>query len=160
MENLNLENTTELNTVETGGLGSGLIPVAIGGALFVGGIVVDKVWNKFKPIQKLKAKAQAKKEEKAIVKLTQPRQSAETNQKGQTNNPAQGSKQFGRNKRKGNVTGKGQQRNYPQKKSNRGNEGNINVPNAERSTWEYVVRTRNFDKLAISLDKRKFYSDL
>ncbi|GMN30754.1 hypothetical protein TIFTF001_046452 [Ficus carica] len=31
----------------------------------------------------------AKKEEKAIVKLTQPRQSAESNQKGQTNNPAQ-----------------------------------------------------------------------
>ncbi|GMN31454.1 hypothetical protein TIFTF001_050737 [Ficus carica] len=30
----------------------------------------------------------AKKEEKAIVKQTQPRQSAETNQKGQTNNPA------------------------------------------------------------------------
>ncbi|GMN22393.1 hypothetical protein TIFTF001_040244 [Ficus carica] len=65
----------------------------------------------------------AKKEEKAIVKQTQPRQSAETNQKGQTNNPAQGSKQFWRNKRKGNFSGQGQQRNYPQKKNNRGNEG-------------------------------------
>ncbi|GMN42761.1 hypothetical protein TIFTF001_011977 [Ficus carica] len=31
---------------------------------------------------------------------------------------------FGRNKRNGNVTGQGQQRNYPQKKNNRGNEGN------------------------------------
>ncbi|GMN74127.1 hypothetical protein TIFTF001_053119 [Ficus carica] len=30
---------------------------------------------------------------------------------------------LGKNKRKGNVTGQGQQRNYPQKKSNRGNEG-------------------------------------
>ncbi|GMN22961.1 hypothetical protein TIFTF001_040374 [Ficus carica] len=66
----------------------------------------------------------AKKEEKAIVKQTQPRQSAETNQKGQTNNLAQGSKQFWRNKRKGNFSGQGQQRNYPQKKNNRGNEGN------------------------------------
>lgn len=72
MENLNLENTTELNTVEveTNGLGTGLIPVAIGGALFVGGIVADKIWNKFKPIQKLKAKAQAKKEEKEAVETT------------------------------------------------------------------------------------------
>ena len=66
----------------------------------------------------------AKKEEKTIVKQTQPRQSAETNQKGQTNNPAQGSKQSWRNKRKGNFSGQGQQRNYPQKKNNRGNEGN------------------------------------
>ncbi|GMN29660.1 hypothetical protein TIFTF001_041342 [Ficus carica] len=41
-------------------------------------------------------------------------------------NAVQHSKQFGKNKRKGNVTGQGQQRNYPQKKSNRGNEGNNN----------------------------------
>ncbi|GMN28268.1 hypothetical protein TIFTF001_041143 [Ficus carica] len=65
----------------------------------------------------------AKKEENTIVKKTQPRQSAETNQKGQTNNPPQGSKQSWRNKRKGNFSGQGQQRNYPQKKNNRGNEG-------------------------------------
>ncbi|GMN62966.1 hypothetical protein TIFTF001_032040 [Ficus carica] len=66
----------------------------------------------------------AKKEEKAVVKQTQPRQSSESNQKGQTSSPAQNSKQFGRNKRKGNFSGQGQQKNYPQKKNNRGNEGN------------------------------------
>ncbi|GMN26515.1 hypothetical protein TIFTF001_040877 [Ficus carica] len=45
---------------------------------------------------------------------------------GPTSNLAQGSKQSGRNKRKGNATGQGQQRNFPQKRNNRGNEGNIN----------------------------------
>ncbi|GMN54029.1 hypothetical protein TIFTF001_023161 [Ficus carica] len=48
------------------------------------------------------------------------------NQDKETSNSAQGSKQLGRNKRKENVTGQGQQRNYPQKKSNRENEGNNN----------------------------------
>ncbi|GMN65045.1 hypothetical protein TIFTF001_034118 [Ficus carica] len=67
---------------------------------------------------------EAKKEEKAVVKQLQPRQSSELYPKGQTSNPVQSSKQFGRNKRKGNFTGQGQQRNYPQKKNNRGNEGN------------------------------------
>ncbi|GMN25158.1 hypothetical protein TIFTF001_040671 [Ficus carica] len=66
----------------------------------------------------------ARKEEKAVVKPTQPRQNAESNQKGQTSNPAQSSKQFGRNKRKGNSMGQGQQRNFPQKRNNRGREGN------------------------------------
>ncbi|GMN71643.1 hypothetical protein TIFTF001_051863, partial [Ficus carica] len=47
----------------------------------------------------------AKKEEKAVVKPAQPRQNAEPNQKGQPSSPAQGSKQFGRNKRKENFTG-------------------------------------------------------
>ncbi|GMN35197.1 hypothetical protein TIFTF001_042187 [Ficus carica] len=67
-----------------------------------------------------------KKEEKAVVKQQQPQQNSESYSKAQTSNSAPGSKQLGRNKRKGNVTGQGQQRNYPQKKSNRGNEGNIN----------------------------------
>ncbi|GMN65119.1 hypothetical protein TIFTF001_034190 [Ficus carica] len=67
-----------------------------------------------------------KKEEKAVVKQAQPRQNAEPNQRGQPSSPAQSSKQFGRNKRKENFTGQGQQRNYPQKKINRGNEGNSN----------------------------------
>ncbi|GMN64524.1 hypothetical protein TIFTF001_033593 [Ficus carica] len=66
----------------------------------------------------------ARKEENAVVKQTQPRQNSESNQKGQTSSPAQSSKQFGRNKRKGNFTGQGQQRNYPQKMNNRGKEGN------------------------------------
>ncbi|GMN23169.1 hypothetical protein TIFTF001_043646 [Ficus carica] len=64
----------------------------------------------------------ARKEEKAVTKPTQPRQNAEPNQKGQTISPAQSSKQFGRNKRKGNFTGQGQQRNFPQKRNNRGRE--------------------------------------
>ncbi|GMN73574.1 hypothetical protein TIFTF001_053716 [Ficus carica] len=68
----------------------------------------------------------AKKEEKAMEKQLQPRQNQETNLKGQTSNSNQYSKQFGRNKRKGNAMGQGQQRNYPQKKNNRGNEGNNN----------------------------------
>ncbi|GMN18638.1 hypothetical protein TIFTF001_046168 [Ficus carica] len=68
----------------------------------------------------------AKKEEKVMEKQLQPRQNQETNLKGQTSNPNQYSKQFGRNKRKGNDMGQGQQRNYPQKKNNRGNEGNNN----------------------------------
>ncbi|GMN75625.1 hypothetical protein TIFTF001_056332, partial [Ficus carica] len=68
----------------------------------------------------------AKKEEKAMGKQTQPRQNFEMNQKGQPRNFAQGSKQFGRNKRKENSSGQGQPRNYPQKKIARGNEGNSN----------------------------------
>ncbi|GMN66406.1 hypothetical protein TIFTF001_035471 [Ficus carica] len=67
-----------------------------------------------------------KKEEKAVVKQLQPRQNQELYPKGQTNNSGQNSKQFGKNKRKGNATGQSQQRNYPQKKNNRGNEGNSN----------------------------------
>ncbi|GMN60413.1 hypothetical protein TIFTF001_029520 [Ficus carica] len=55
----------------------------------------------------------AKKEEKAGSKQVQPRQGTEDTSKGQISNPAQGSKQTGRNKRKGNFTGQGQQRNYP-----------------------------------------------
>ncbi|GMN33941.1 hypothetical protein TIFTF001_046757 [Ficus carica] len=47
----------------------------------------------------------AKKEEKATGKQTQPRQNFEMNQKGQPRSFAQGSKQFGRNKRKENSTG-------------------------------------------------------
>ncbi|GMN33951.1 hypothetical protein TIFTF001_041975 [Ficus carica] len=66
----------------------------------------------------------AKKEEKAVVRQMQPRQNTESSLKGQNNNPAQSSKQFGRNKRKGNFMGQGQQRNYLQKRNNRGNEGN------------------------------------
>ncbi|GMN71013.1 hypothetical protein TIFTF001_053338 [Ficus carica] len=59
-----------------------------------------------------------------MVKQTQPRQISEAFPKGQNSNPAQSSKQFGRNKLKGNFTGQGQQKNYPQKRNNRGNEGN------------------------------------
>ncbi|GMN34006.1 hypothetical protein TIFTF001_046764 [Ficus carica] len=47
----------------------------------------------------------AKKEKGAVVKQVQPRQSSETNQKGQPSSVSQGSKQFGRNKRKENSTG-------------------------------------------------------
>ncbi|GMN69367.1 hypothetical protein TIFTF001_038433 [Ficus carica] len=68
----------------------------------------------------------AKKEEKAVVKQFQPRQNQESYSKGQTNISGQNSKQFGKNKRKRNATGQGQQRNYPQKKNNQGNEGNSN----------------------------------
>ncbi|GMN69569.1 hypothetical protein TIFTF001_038616 [Ficus carica] len=75
----------------------------------------------------------ARKEEKAVAKPTQPRQNAETNQKGQTNNPAQSSKQFERNKRKGNFTGQGQQRNFPQKRNNCGREdNNVDYPSCAK----------------------------
>ncbi|GMN28561.1 hypothetical protein TIFTF001_049460 [Ficus carica] len=66
----------------------------------------------------------ARREEKAMVKQTQPRQISEAFPKGQNSKPAQNSKQFGRNKLIGNFTGQGQQKNYPQKRNNRGNEGN------------------------------------
>ncbi|GMN26140.1 hypothetical protein TIFTF001_040807 [Ficus carica] len=66
----------------------------------------------------------ARMEEKAMVKQTQPRQISEAFPKGQNSNPAQSSKQFGRNKLIGNFTGQGQQKNYPQRRNNRGNEGN------------------------------------
>ncbi|GMN30623.1 hypothetical protein TIFTF001_046441 [Ficus carica] len=66
----------------------------------------------------------ARREEKAMVKQTQPRQISEVFLKGQISNPAQSSKQFGKNKLIGNFTGQGQQKNYSQKKNNRGNEGN------------------------------------
>ncbi|GMN34824.1 hypothetical protein TIFTF001_044946 [Ficus carica] len=61
---------------------------------------------------------------KGMVKQTQPRQISEAFPKGQNSNPAQSSKQFGRNKLIGNFTGQGQQKNYPQKRNNLGNEGN------------------------------------
>ncbi|GMN28963.1 hypothetical protein TIFTF001_041251 [Ficus carica] len=71
----------------------------------------------------------AKKEEKAVAKPTQPRQDSESHPKGQASNLTQGSKQFERNKRKGNFIGQGQPRNFPQKKNNRGNEDtNIDYP--------------------------------
>ncbi|GMN64473.1 hypothetical protein TIFTF001_033541 [Ficus carica] len=66
----------------------------------------------------------ARRKEKAMVKQTQPRQISEAFPKGQNSNPAQSSKQFGRNKLIGNFTGQGQQKNYPQKRNNQGNEGN------------------------------------
>ncbi|GMN47187.1 hypothetical protein TIFTF001_016372 [Ficus carica] len=69
----------------------------------------------------------ARKEEKVVVKQTQPRPNVESFPKGQSSNPAQSSKQFGRNKRKGNFTSQGQQRNYPQKRNNRGNEDLIAI---------------------------------
>ncbi|GMN25975.1 hypothetical protein TIFTF001_043948 [Ficus carica] len=65
-----------------------------------------------------------KKREKAVMKQLQPRQLQELYPKGQTSNSGQNFKQFGKNKRKGNATGQVHQRNYPQKKNNRGNEGN------------------------------------
>ncbi|GMN25964.1 hypothetical protein TIFTF001_051477 [Ficus carica] len=68
----------------------------------------------------------AKKEEKAIVKHPQPRQNPEFYSKGQSSNVGQNTRQFGKNKRKGNVMSQGQQRSYPQKKVNRGNGGNNN----------------------------------
>ncbi|GMN48240.1 hypothetical protein TIFTF001_017412 [Ficus carica] len=88
-----------------------------------------KMFRKDIAKQDKEARAQffkTKKEKKAVVKQLQPRQNVESYVKGHTSNFAQGSKQLGRNKRKWNVTGQGQQRNYPQKKSNRGNEGNNN----------------------------------
>ncbi|GMN64406.1 hypothetical protein TIFTF001_033488 [Ficus carica] len=68
----------------------------------------------------------AKKEEKARVKHPQPRQNSEFYSKGQSSNVGQNTRQFGKNKRKGNVRSQGQQRSYPQKKVNRGNVGNNN----------------------------------
>ncbi|GMN23568.1 hypothetical protein TIFTF001_047579 [Ficus carica] len=65
----------------------------------------------------------AKKEERATERQLQPRQNQDAYAKGQTSNAVQHSKQFGKNKRKENATGQGHQRNYPQKKSNRGSEG-------------------------------------
>ncbi|GMN22528.1 hypothetical protein TIFTF001_043534 [Ficus carica] len=78
----------------------------------------------------------AKKEEKAVIKQMQPRQSSESNQKGRTSSPAQSSKPFGRNKREGNFTGQGQQRNYPQKKNNRGNEARLEGPSITQGRLE------------------------
>ncbi|GMN19273.1 hypothetical protein TIFTF001_042846 [Ficus carica] len=89
-----------------------------------------------------------KKEEKATVKQLQPRQNVESYSKGQTSNFAQGSKQLGRNKRKWIVTGQGQQRNYPQKKSNRGNKGNNNEqsaacsPSEDRRPFDHTRKAR------------------
>ncbi|GMN34967.1 hypothetical protein TIFTF001_044966 [Ficus carica] len=50
----------------------------------------------------------AKKEEKVVEKQIQSRQNHKPNSKSQTGNFSQNSKQFGRNKRKGNATGQGQ----------------------------------------------------
>ncbi|GMN53254.1 hypothetical protein TIFTF001_022400 [Ficus carica] len=55
----------------------------------------------------------AKKEEKDVLKQSQPKQNQEFYSKGQTSNSAQNFKQFRKNKRKGNTSNQGQQRNYP-----------------------------------------------
>ncbi|GMN73670.1 hypothetical protein TIFTF001_053065 [Ficus carica] len=55
----------------------------------------------------------ARKEEKTVAKQVQPRQSSEPSQKSQTNTPVQSSKQFGRNKRKGNSSGQGPEPSTP-----------------------------------------------
>ncbi|GMN23223.1 hypothetical protein TIFTF001_043654 [Ficus carica] len=66
-----------------------------------------------------------------------PRQNAESFPKRQNNHPAQSSKQFGRNKRKGNFTGQGQQqRNYPQRRNNQGNEARIEGPSITQGRLE------------------------
>ncbi|GMN22281.1 hypothetical protein TIFTF001_047407 [Ficus carica] len=70
---------------------------------------------------------QSKKEEKALAKTNQSRQSTEAKPQAQSSNPyAQGPRQPGKNKRKGNFNNQGQQRNFPQKRNNQGNEGNKN----------------------------------
>ncbi|GMN18713.1 hypothetical protein TIFTF001_046822 [Ficus carica] len=69
----------------------------------------------------------SKKEEKALAKTNQSRQSTETKPQAQASNPnAQGPRQPGKNKRKGNFNNQGQQRNFPQKRNNQGNERNKN----------------------------------
>ena len=68
----------------------------------------------------------ARKEEKTLAKQTQSRQGSEAFSRGQVSNPAQSSKLFGRNKRKGNFAGQNQQRNYPPKRNNQGNEDSSN----------------------------------
>ncbi|GMN27820.1 hypothetical protein TIFTF001_046178 [Ficus carica] len=68
---------------------------------------------------------QSKKEEKALAKTNQSRQSTEAKPQAQASNPnAQGLRQPGKNKRKGNFNNQGQQRNFPQKRNNQGNERN------------------------------------
>ncbi|GMN61688.1 hypothetical protein TIFTF001_030761 [Ficus carica] len=70
---------------------------------------------------------QSKKEEKALSKTNQSRQSTEAKPQAQASNPnAQGPRQPGKNKRKGNFNNQGQQRNFPQKRNNQGNERNKN----------------------------------
>ncbi|GMN22293.1 hypothetical protein TIFTF001_040221 [Ficus carica] len=70
---------------------------------------------------------QSKKEEKALAKTNQSRQSTEAKPQAQSSNPnAQGPRQPGKNKRKGNFNNQGQQRNFPQKRNNQGNERNKN----------------------------------
>ena len=54
-----------------------------------------------------------KREEKVGEKQLQPKQNQESNLRGQTSNPGQSFKQFGRNKRKRNAPSQGQQKNYP-----------------------------------------------
>ncbi|GMN23941.1 hypothetical protein TIFTF001_047600 [Ficus carica] len=69
----------------------------------------------------------SKKEEKALAKTSQFRQSTEAKPQAQASNPnAQGLRQPGKNKRKGNFNNQGQQRNFPQKRNNQGNERNEN----------------------------------
>ena len=69
----------------------------------------------------------SKKEEKAIAKTNQSRQSTEAKPQAQASNPnVQGPRQPGKNKRKGNFNYQGQQRNFPQKRNNQGNERNKN----------------------------------
>ncbi|GMN60379.1 hypothetical protein TIFTF001_029465 [Ficus carica] len=81
-----------------------------------------------------------KKEEKVVEKQFPPRQNQELYLKGQTSNSAQNSKQFGRNKRRGNAIGRGQKGITPRRRTI----GEMRVIvittqcvlNVDGSTWE------------------------
>ncbi|GMN36641.1 hypothetical protein TIFTF001_042481 [Ficus carica] len=69
----------------------------------------------------------SKKEDKVLAKTNQSRQSTEAKPQAQASNPnAQGPRQPGKNKRKGNFNNQGQQRNFPQNRNHQGNERNKN----------------------------------
>ncbi|GMN66193.1 hypothetical protein TIFTF001_035254 [Ficus carica] len=87
----------------------------------------------------------AKKEEKAIVKHPQPRQNPEFYSKGLSSNVGQNTRQFGKNKRNGNVISQIQQRSYPQKKVNRVKiegpslaQGRLEAPESQARIYAYT----------------------
>ncbi|GMN18935.1 hypothetical protein TIFTF001_048557 [Ficus carica] len=84
----------------------------------------------------------AKKEEKVMEKQLQPRQNQETNLKGQTSNSNQYSKQFGRNKRKGNAMARANKGITLKRRITVGMRviiiTTLCVLNVEGSTWVYV----------------------
>ncbi|GMN66047.1 hypothetical protein TIFTF001_035116 [Ficus carica] len=84
----------------------------------------------------------AKKEEKAVVKQTQLKQNHESYPKGHTSNSAQNSKQFGKNKKKGNDASQEQQGITFKKRATEEMDVITIIipcaPNVERSIWECV----------------------
>ncbi|GMN71562.1 hypothetical protein TIFTF001_055545, partial [Ficus carica] len=106
----------------------------------------------------------SKKEEKALAKTNQSRHSTEAKPQAQSSNPnAQGPRQPGKNKRKGNFNNQGQQKNFPQMRNNQGNERNKNIEqtfSASLPSGEVLWSNFWIQNVPIRINGRELLADL